>query len=105
MAIDALHSTLQSLQSVASMASGIESKAVSSAPTGFADELQQSLRRVNKLQIDSQTNVKAFQAGDSGLTLNDVMIDMQKASLATNMATQVRNKLVSAYKDIMAMPV
>jgi flagellar hook-basal body complex protein FliE len=105
MAIDALHSTLQSLQSVASMASGVENKAVSDGANGFAGELQQSLRRVNKLQIDSQTNVKAFQAGDSGLTLNDVMIDMQKASLATNMATQVRNKLVGAYKDIMAMPV
>lgn len=105
MAIDALHSTLQSLQSVASMASGIQSKAVTDGASGFAGELQQSLRRVNRLQIDSQTNVKAFQAGDSGLTLNDVMIDMQKASLAMNMSTQVRNKLVGAYKDIMAMPV
>ncbi|WP_338924945.1 flagellar hook-basal body complex protein FliE (plasmid) [Pseudomonas silesiensis] len=106
MAIDALQSTLQSIQSVASQAAGIQSKAVSdAATTGFAGELQQSLRRVNRMQMDSQSNVRAFQAGDPGVSLNDVMVDMQKASLAMNMTTQVRNKLIGAYKDIMAMPV
>jgi flagellar hook-basal body complex protein FliE len=105
MAIDALQSTIQSLQSVANMASGIESKAMSGGAGGFAGELQQSIRRVNNLQSKSEAGVKAFQAGDPNVNLNDVMVDMQKAGLAFTMATQVRNKMVGAYKEVMSMQV
>lgn len=105
MAIDALQSTLQSLQAVAKMASGIETKAMSGGAGGFAGELQQSIRRVNTLQSKSAAGVKAFQAGDPSANLNDVMVDMQKAGLGFTMATQVRNKLVGSYKEIMSMQV
>ena len=47
----------------------------------------------------------AFQAGDPNLQLNDVMVDMQKASVAFQMGLQVRNRLVSAYRDVMNMQV
>ena len=46
-----------------------------------------------------------FTLGKADISLNDVMVDMQKASLSLQMGIQVRNKLVAAYQEIMSMPV
>jgi flagellar hook-basal body complex protein FliE len=43
--------------------------------------------------------------GTSKVDLSDVMIASQKASVSFQAMTQVRNKLVQAYQDIMQMPV
>jgi flagellar hook-basal body complex protein FliE len=42
--------------------------------------------------------------GTGDVQLNDVMIDMQKASIGFQAAVQVRNKLVAAYQTIASMP-
>jgi len=39
------------------------------------------------------------------VSLNDVMVDLQKSSVSMQMGIQVRNKLVSAYQDVMNMQV
>jgi len=57
------------------------------------------------LQQTAQTNTQRFQLGDPNISLNQVMVDKQKAALAFEMGVQVRNKLVSAYKEIMNMQV
>ena len=72
---------------------------------GFADALQTSLERINQLQVESGDKSRAFQAGEPGVELHDVMITSQKASIAFEMGKQVRNRLVTAYKDIMNMQV
>ncbi|EWH03504.1 flagellar hook-basal body protein FliE [Halomonas sp. BC04] len=72
---------------------------------GFAGELQSSIQRINRLQQASSAKAMAFQAGDPNVELNDVMVDMQKASVAFQMGLQVRNRLVSAYRDVMNMQV
>lgn len=72
---------------------------------GFAGELKNSIERINSLQQTSAATTKAFQLGDPNVSLNQVMVDKQKAGLAFDMGVQVRNKLVSAYKDIMNMQV
>jgi flagellar hook-basal body complex protein FliE len=72
---------------------------------GFADALQSSLERVNQMQAESGAKAKAFQAGEPGVSLHDTMITGQKASIAFEMTVQTRNRLVSAYKDIMNMQV
>ncbi|VTP63971.1 Flagellar hook-basal body complex protein FliE [Serratia rubidaea] len=40
-----------------------------------------------------------------GISLNDVMVDLQKSSVSLQLGIQVRNKLVAAYQDIMGMQV
>lgn len=40
-----------------------------------------------------------------GISLNDVMVDLQKSAVSLQLGVQVRNKLVAAYQDIMNMPV
>ena len=47
----------------------------------------------------------AFERGAPGVDLPQVMIEMQKSSVSFRAVTEVRNRLVSAYQDIMNMPV
>lgn len=74
-------------------------------PDGFAAELQRSIRRVTGAQNAATAQAKAFEMGAPDVSLNDVMIDLQKASIGFQMAVQVRNKLVAAYKEISSMAV
>jgi flagellar hook-basal body complex protein FliE len=61
--------------------------------------------KVNDTQAASSQLSTAFEIGKSGVDLTDVMIASQKASVSFTALTQVRNKLVQAYQDIMQMPV
>ena len=74
-------------------------------PDGFAAELQRSIRRVTGAQNAATAQSKAFEMGAPDVSLNDVMIDLQKASIGFQTAVQVRNKLVAAYKEISSMAV
>lgn len=72
---------------------------------GFADLLKQSVEQVNAAQGESRNMADAFAKGDPNTDLTEVMVAMQKASLSFQAMTQVRNKLVQAYQDVMNMPV
>lgn len=72
---------------------------------GFADLLKQSVNQVNAAQSESRSLANAFAKGDPNTDLTEVMVAMQKASLSFAAMTQVRNKLVQAYQDVMNMPV
>lgn len=67
----------------------------------FGDLLRQSLDQVNGVQQKATTLGERFALGDDSVNLSDVMIATQKASIAFQATVQVRNKLVSAYHDIM----
>ena len=71
----------------------------------FAEMLGQAVGKVNETQQASNQLAKAFEIGQSGVDLTDVMIASQKASVSFQAMTQVRNKLVQAYQDITQMPV
>jgi flagellar hook-basal body complex protein FliE len=71
----------------------------------FSEMLGQAVNKVSETQQASNELAKAFEVGNSGIDLSDVMIASQKASVSMQAMTQVRNKLVQAYQDIMQMPV
>lgn len=73
--------------------------------SNFADLLGQAINKVSDTQQASTQLANAFEIGKSGVDLTDVMIASQKASVSFQALTQVRNKLVQAYQDIMQMPV
>lgn len=73
--------------------------------TGFAQALKASIDSVNNSQKTAENLGKSFAMGDDSVSLSDVMIAGQKASIAFQTTVQVRNKLVSAYHDIMNMQV
>lgn len=71
----------------------------------FGDLLKRSIDAVNDTQQTAGEMRTAFERGDEGLDLADVMIAAQKSSLSFQAMVEVRNKLVEAYKDIKNMPV
>lgn len=109
MSTPAIQTAVAQLQSMASQAAGGAAKGQNLSTAvgqgGFASELQSSIQRINRLQQASSAKTAAFQAGDPNVSLNDVMVDAQKSSLAFQMGVQVRNRLVTAYKDVMNMQV
>jgi flagellar hook-basal body complex protein FliE len=92
------------LASAASL-SGAQSSSPSTSKVNFSDALKASLNQVNKVQVEAEQLGKSFAMGDDSVSLSDVMIAGQKANISFQATVQVRNKLVSAYHDIMNMQV
>ena len=81
-------------------------KAEKAAPrVDFSDVLKGAIDQVNDSQQQASKMSQAFALGDDNINLSDVMIASQKASISFQTSIQVRNKLVSAYRDIMTMQV
>lgn len=74
------------------------------APGGFTEALNSALQQVNGLQNQAGEAAAAFERGDT-TDIAGVMLAKQQASVSFEATLQVRNKLLSAYKDIMSMPV
>ncbi len=77
------------------------------APTSdvsFNELLQSSLSSVNDRAQESSSLRSAFEVGQPDLELSDVMVAVNKARISFEALTQVRNKMVSAYKEVMSMP-
>ncbi len=71
----------------------------------FSEVFGEAINKVHETQQAANQLATAFEMGQSGVDLTDVMIASQKASVSFQGMTQVRNKLVQAYQDIMQMPV
>jgi len=86
-------------------AAGRTSGANESTKVSFSDALKKMLDSVNEQQSKADGLSQRFALGDDNVNLSDVMIERQKASLSLQATVQVRNKLVSAYHEIMNMQV
>ena len=71
----------------------------------FASVLKQGLERVNETQNQATNLATRFERGEAGVELSQVMIESQKASVSFRATVEVRNRLVSAYQDIMNMQI
>jgi flagellar hook-basal body complex protein FliE len=84
---------------------GVGNAAPAAGGPDFAQMLKQSLDHVNQTQQASSQMSQAFEMGDPNVNLAQVMVAMQKASVSFEAVNQVRNRLLSAYQEIMNMPV
>lgn len=71
----------------------------------FASLVKQGLDQVNQTQQKANDMATAFQRGTPGVDLAQVMIESQKASVSFRAVTEVRNRMVNAYQDIMNMQI
>ena len=76
-----------------------------SGPSQFANLLNKSINSVNQQELTAGKMADAFQRGDPGVELPQVMLEMQKASVSFRALTEVRNRVVSAYQEIMNMQI
>jgi flagellar hook-basal body complex protein FliE len=103
-------SMLQTLRSHQAQASGGMmdiadiGSAGSTQKTSFGSSIKSAIDQVNDLQSKSRALSEAYERGDN-VPLTDVVLGMQKSSIAFEATLQVRNKVLKAYEDILNMPV
>lgn len=85
-------------------AGGATAAATEAKPGAFTEALSSALQQVNGLQNQAGEAAAAFERGET-TDIAAVMLAKQQASVGFEATLQVRNKLLSAYKDIMSMPV
>lgn len=73
--------------------------------TDFQSLLKQSIDNVNEAKMESNKLAEAFQNGDPNVQVSELMVALQKSNVSFQAMLQVRNKLVSAYQDVMNMQV
>ncbi|WP_431469297.1 flagellar hook-basal body complex protein FliE [Sphingosinithalassobacter sp. LHW66-3] len=72
--------------------------------TSFTDTFTTAVREVNQSQQEAGALSAAYERGET-VDIAKVMLARQQASVGFEATLQVRNKLLSAYRDIMSMPV
>lgn len=104
--IMALRTAIVERNTALQRAAGItpEEAAPTGGVTGFGAAMRAAVNEVNALQAQSSAAAASYERGDT-TDIAAVMLARQKASLGFEATLQARNKLLSAYKDIMSMPV
>lgn len=87
------------------MVTGVTQAAPEVGRVSFTEILKNAVDSVNDTQGVAKKMAEAYERGDSNIDLPQVMIASEKASISFQAMTQVRNKLVSAYEDVMKMPI
>jgi flagellar hook-basal body complex protein FliE len=107
MAIDSVLSQIRALQAAQKGSLGpLQAPGAAAAPgKSFADVLKQGIDKVNESQVTANRLGDDFVRGKPGVELGQVMVELQKANVAFRATTEVRNRFVSAYQEIMNMPI
>ena len=97
---------LHQMRAMAEKAQGMETMPQQPVQdANFSSLLKSSVDKVNEVQKQAGELAQRFDAGDENISLPNVMINLQKASLSFQAMTQVRNRLITAYQDIMNMQI
>ncbi|MDD3764953.1 MAG: flagellar hook-basal body complex protein FliE [Nevskiales bacterium] len=106
MEINQVLAQIRSLQAQAARQQAPAPQPAEGAPeSGFASMLKGAIDQVNQTQQSAGALQTAFASGDRSVELADVMLASAKAQVNFRGMVEVRNRLVSAYQDIMNMPV
>jgi flagellar hook-basal body complex protein FliE len=101
-----IQQVLTEMRSLQARASGIgESPMTAAQPSDFANLMKNSVDQIATMQNQATSLADAYEAGDKSIDLTKVMLEVQKAGLAFHAMTEVRNKLVDAYTQVMNMSV
>lgn len=100
----------QVLSQMRAMSSAAQNNTVENGAPGvgkldFGEVMKNSLEQVSETQSSAKNLSTAFESGDTNAELPEVMVALQKASISFQAITQVRNKLLSAYQEVMNMQV
>ena len=98
-------STLQNALKTGAPAAAGPAAAAAAGGTSFSNALGEALKSISETQTQAGDLQRKFQTGAEGVSLEETMIAMQKAQVGFQAALAVRNRLVSAYTDVMNMQV
>jgi flagellar hook-basal body complex protein FliE len=105
MEIDSVLAQIRSLSAQTRPGASAAAGVAKSGPSEFASLLTKGIDQVNQTEQKAAQLSAAFQRGEPGVELSQVMIEMQKANVSFRALTEVRNRLISAYQEIMNMQV
>lgn len=108
MDVSGIDAVLSQMRAASAQAAGSPLQTPAAAGSGgpdFASVLKSSIDQVNAAQQQSEKLAKDFETGAPNVNLNEVMVSLQKANISFQEMVQVRNRLVTAYHDIMNMQV
>ncbi|MFX3618455.1 MAG: flagellar hook-basal body complex protein FliE [Sporolactobacillus sp.] len=88
-----------------SMPSATSINSVAGNQNSFSNVLQKALGTVNASQQEANQMVTGLANGDSNVDLHNVMLAMQKADVLLKTTVQVRDRVISAYQNVMQMQV
>ena len=71
---------------------------------GFADTLRHAVHQADGAQKHADAQVAAFVAGEQE-DLHEVMLAMNDAKLSFQLMTEVRNKMLETYQELMRMQI
>lgn len=71
----------------------------------FGEVMRNAVNTVNQQQAAANDLMTKFETGAADVSVAEVMISMQKASLSFQAMAEVRNRLVEAYQQVMNMPI
>jgi len=74
------------------------------ATQGFVETLKDSIREVNRHQLDANQSIRELVAGRTK-NVHETMLAVERADLSLKLMVQVRNKIMDAYREIMRMQV
>lgn len=111
-ALSAIAAALSDLQSIASDITAPSTASAGAVPNvagdsgeSFSAALRGALDRLDGTVASANGIAKSFAAGDHEIPLSDVMVSLEQANLAMQMAANVRDKVVAAYSNIMNMQI
>ncbi len=70
----------------------------------FKDTLTDAVNKVNDISVNADVQMQKLATGETK-NIPEVMIATEKAAVAFKLLTQVRNKIIDAYQEIMKMQV
>ncbi|MBV6416150.1 MAG: Flagellar hook-basal body complex protein FliE [Steroidobacteraceae bacterium] len=105
LAIDQVLAQIRALSSQAPKPHAPAGPSATKEAPGFASFLRQGVGQVNAAQQRAAEVATQFERGVPGVELSQVMLELQKASVSFRAATEVRNRLVNVYQEIMNMPI
>jgi flagellar hook-basal body complex protein FliE len=101
-----IQQVLAEMRSLQARASGVSDAVTAAAqPSDFASLMKNSVDHISTMQNQATALADAYEAGDKSVDLTKVMLEVQKAGLAFRAMTEVRNKLIDAYQQVMNMSV
>jgi len=102
-----INQMLAQLKAASELAAGYHKSdtATAASQADFGQLLKTAVDQVNDVQQTAAQLSQGFVRGDSDTQLHEVMISLQKANISFQSMIQVRNRLVTAYQEIMNMQV
>jgi flagellar hook-basal body complex protein FliE len=101
-----IQQVLAEMRALQARASGAAPEiAAVNSPADFASLLKDSVDHIAAMQNQATALASAYETGDKSIDLTKVMLEVQKAGLAFRAMTEVRNKLLDAYTQVMNMSV